>query len=256
MQQPTKSAVLYNGKVKIDFYEGRHTYKKDGETLISVTGATGMIDKSRPLLIWAERLAANDLLEKLKSGKKLTAEDVLTATGLHRVYKKEAADTGTLIHNFAEAWVKHKLKIIKDGPAMPTDEKVLNGAMAFLKWVDEHKVKFIAAEKLVYSKKHNYVGLCDTIFTMGSEKHKILHVGDYKSSKAIYNEYRYQVAAYQEADTEESGAVYGNKWIMKFGKDDGEFEAKEFAEHDKDFKVFLACLAIKKREKELSKFNN
>jgi hypothetical protein len=254
MQQPTKSAILYGGKVKIDFFEGRHSYVLNGKPLISVTACTGIIDKSRPLLIWAERLAANDLLEKLKAGRKLTEEDVLTATGLHRVYKKEAADTGTLIHNFAEAWVKHKLKIIKDGPEMPSDEKVLNGAMAFLKWVDEHKVKFIAAEKLVYSKKHNYVGLCDTIFTMGSEKHKILHVGDYKSSKAIYNEYRYQVAAYQEADAEESGAIYGTKWLMRFDKETGEFEAHEYAEHQQDFKVFLACLTIKKREKELSKW--
>lgn len=254
MQQPTKSAILYGGKVKIDFFEGRHSYVLNGKPLISVTACTGVIDKSRPLMIWAERLAANDLLEKLNSGKKLTEEDILSATGLYKVRKKEAADIGTLIHNFAELWVKHQLKIVKEKPEMPEDEKVLNGAMAFLKWVDEHKVKFIAAEKLVYSKKHNYVGLCDTIFTMGSEKHKILHVGDYKSSKAIYNEYRYQVAAYQEADAEESGATYGTKWLMRFDKETGEFEAHEYAEHQQDFKVFLACLTIKKREKELSKW--
>lgn len=253
--EPTKSVLLYKGKIKIDFFEGKHTYKKDGQILLSVTGCTGIIDKSRVLMNWAERLANDDLLAKIKDGKNLTEEDVLSATHLHQVYKKEAADIGTKIHDFAEQWTKYQLKQVKEKPEMPKDEKVLNGVMAFLKWVDEHHIKFIAAEKLVYSKKHNYVGLCDCVFTMGSEKHKILHVGDYKSSKAIYNEYRYQVAAYQEADAEESGAVYGTKWLIRFGKDTGEFEAHEYAEHDKDFRTFLACLQIRRRENELKIWN-
>lgn len=252
--EPTKSAVLYGGKVKIDFFEGKHSYKKDGECLISVTACTNIIDKSRVLMNWAERIANENLLEKLKAGQKLTEEDILAATHLHAVRKKEAADTGTLVHVFAEQWIKYQLKQVKEKPEMPKDERVLNGAMAFLKWIEEEQPKFLWSEKLVYSKKHNYVGLMDLAFTLKREKHKIIHAGDIKTSNAIYNEHRYQVSAYQEADTEEAGTVYGTKWLMRFSKDSGEFDAHEFAEHEKDFKVFLACLTIKKREKELSKF--
>jgi hypothetical protein len=128
---------------------------------------------------------------------------------------------------------------------------VANGAIAFLKWVDENKIKFISSEQIIYSKKYNYVGIMDCKFTMGKEKHKIVHAGDFKTSKAIYPEYRYQVAGYQGADEEESGEVYGTKWIIRFGKEDGEFEAKEFGEHEQDYKTFLACQTVALRKKEL-----
>jgi hypothetical protein len=152
---------------------------------------------------------------------------------------------------------------------MPEDDRVTNGVMGFLDWVDQYKVKFLDSEKLVYSKKYQYVGLMDCKFTMGSEDHEIIHAGDFKTSSGIYNEMRYQVSAYQQADTEESGCVYGDKWIIRFAKDDkydkktgelieaaGSFEAKPFplVEHEKDFAAFAGLLAAKKRELELTNY--
>lgn len=257
IKQPTQTAELYNGKIIIDFYESSHKYEIRGtkKRLLSVTAATGIIDKSRPLIIWATRLAEDYLCEYLKNGKEITEETIGEACKLHQVKKQEAATIGSSVHEWAEQYIKSSVKGRKE-LEMPKDEKVLNGVIAFLKWVEEHKIKFLDSEKLVYSKKHDYVGLMDCKFTMGSEKHKIVHCGDFKTSKALYNEYRYQVAAYQEADAEESGEVYGTKWLMRFDKETGEFEAKEYGEHDKDFKVFLACLAIKKREKELTTYQS
>lgn len=251
--EPTKTLSLYKGKITIDFFEGKHSYviRETGKRPLSVTACTGIIDKSRPLIFWAVGLAKNHLLENLQNGKAIDEAIIEEACKQHQVFKKAAADIGTEVHEWAENWIKTKIKERKD-LKLPDNEKAANGAIAFLKWVDENKIKFIASEQIVYSKKHDYVGIMDCKFTMGKEKHKIIHAGDFKTSKGIYNEYRYQVAGYQGADEEESGEVYGTKWLMRFGKDDGEFEAHEYGDHEKDYKTFLACLAIKKREKELT----
>lgn len=252
--QPTKVTELYKGKIKVAFYEKSHRYLiNETERPLSVTACTGIIDKSRPLIYWATGLM-EDYLKNIKPGM-ITLDDIDEAKKQHTIRKEAAATSGSKVHEWAEQYIMHKLKRIKELPEMPTEEPVRLGVMAFLKWVDEHKIKFLDTELLVYSKKHKYVGLMDCKFTMGgSEKHKIVHAGDFKTSKAVYNEMRYQVSAYQEADVEESGEVYGSKWILRFDKLTGEFEAHEYGDHEKDFKVFLACLAIKTREKELSKY--
>ena len=251
--QPTKTTLLYNGKIKIDFYEKSHRYiVNDLERPVSVTACTGVIDKSRPLIYWATGLM-EEFLKNIKG--EITHDHIDEAKKQHTIRKEEAATIGSQVHDWAEKYILYKLKRAKELPEMPKEESVRLGVMAFLKWVDEHKIKFLDTEKLVYSKKHKYVGLMDCKFTMGgSEKHKIIHCGDFKTSKAVYNEMRYQVSAYQAADAEESGEVYGSKWILRFDKETGEFEAHEYGDHNKDFKVFLACLTIKQREKELSKF--
>ena len=46
---------MYGGEVVINFYPDSHKYKLEGskDWLVSSTGATGIIDKSTPLIIWA-----------------------------------------------------------------------------------------------------------------------------------------------------------------------------------------------------------
>jgi len=100
----------------------------------------------------------------------------------------------------------------------------------------------------MYSKKYKYAGIMDAEAIIK----KKLCVIDFKTSKAIYPEMRFQVSAYQAAVEEESGKEYqGNKWLARFDKETGEFEVHEFAEQDKDFKAFLATLDLRRRLKEL-----
>jgi len=123
----------------------------------------------------------------------------------------------------------------------------LNGVTAFLRWIKEYKVKFIESERLVYSKKYDYVGLMDLKARINGK----LALVDFKTSKGVYNEYRYQVAAYLYADQEESGDKYEECWIIKFDKDDGNFEAHKIEDFEDDYKAFLGALQVKKREKVL-----
>jgi len=236
----------YNDEIEIKFYPNSHRYQKEGEKtfLIGVTTATGMVDKSRPLLIWSSRLT-EEYLTKILNFKPIEPEDIAIAVNQYNEKRDEAADKGTQVHRWAEAYIQG------ENPDTPEDEQVRNGALAFLKWVDEKQVKFLSSEKMVYSKKHNYVGTMDVIFTMGTEDHKIIHAGDFKTSSSIYLEHVMQVVAYQEAEREEFGTEYGSPYILRFDKDTGEFHSKEFADNIEEyFEGFLACLKLK----ELSKF--
>ncbi len=259
MRTPDKTIELYNGSVKIEYYDRYHQYFVNGKKSIGVTTITGLIDKSRALIYWAIGLAKNHLIEIHNGGETITIEHIEAASKLHTQYKKEAADLGTQVHEWAEEYIGAKISKRKD-IEMPKDPRVLNGVIAFLKWVDEHKVKFLESERVIYSKKNKYIGTMDCVFTMGEEKHKIIHVGDFKTSKAVYDEMIFQVTAYEEAYVEETKAKCGDKYILRFDKETAEFEPHVIPaeDHKKDIAAFLGLMVAKKRltELELLRKNN
>lgn len=233
---------LYKGKIKVEFAEGGHLYKINGKSgYPSVTSVTGLLNKPA-LLFWSANLARDFMLEHLRAGTPLTEELIMEAAKQHTIRKEQAATSGTKVHDWASRYIKG------EKPEMPEEENVMRGVSAFLDWVKEHGVKFAATEQIIFSKRHEYVGIMDSKFTLKAEGHKILHCGDFKTSSGIYPEMRAQVSAYQEADAEESGSEYGDKWIIRFDKNDGTFEAHSFplSEHKQDFEAFLGLLSAKK----------
>ena len=246
-----KEILLYNGKVKIFFDLGtpekpKHIYKDEkGNVILSVTGATGIIDKSAALMGWVAKMMGLYLIDKFESGVIINRGTIETAKKEYRRIAGEAADIGTEIHEWVSDWILGKK------PEMPENEKVVNGITAFLKFQKQHKFKWLESERLVYSKKHNYAGTLDAIAKEGNN----LVLVDFKSSKAIYDDMRFQVAGYQIAYEEETGKKIDKRMIIRFGKEDGEFEVRELNEDAADKKVFLSCLNVKKRVKELLKKN-
>jgi ATP-dependent exoDNAse (exonuclease V) beta subunit len=132
-------------------------------------------------------------------------------------------------------------------PAMPKDDEIKNAYLAFRQWEKEHKVKFIATEQLVYSKKYNFVGTLDCIAEVDGEYCLI----DFKSSNGIYWDMILQVSGYGIAHEEETKKKFDRAWIVRFGKDDAEFTAKDFNISQKLNKGFLSCLYLKKIQKEV-----
>lgn len=242
-----ETSTHYNGDIVIDFYPDSHRYKLRGDKkyLVGVTTATGVVDKSRPLMIWASRLTKEFLEKNISSGKIINQEDIAEAVNQWNVKRDEAASSGTLVHLWAEKFIN------SEKPEVPQDEKVKNGVLAFLRWVKENEVRFIASEKKIYSKKYKYVGTLDCMFTMGKEGHKIKHLGDFKTSSGVYIEMAFQTAAYQEAETEEFGTTFGERYILRFDKETAQFETKCFAveEQREHFAGFLSCLNIKEISK-------
>ena len=234
---------LYKGKEKITFDEDKHIfYDGKGEKLLSVTAATGVIDKSGALMGWAVKMMGLYLLDQKLKGNKIITEGLINeAKREYRRLKTEAADIGTEIHEWVSDW------ILKKNPEMPDNEKVVNGIMAFLKFQKEHKFKWIESERYIFSKKYRYAGILDSI---AKEGNKLILV-DFKSSNGIYDSMRFQVSGYKIAWEEETGKKIDERMILRFGKNDGEFEIKRLDNDAKDKKAFLNCLNLKKRLKEL-----
>lgn len=248
MTEPTKTISLYKGKITIGFWEARHRYSlivngiPERNWLLSVTAATGMIDKSRVLMKWATGLAKEFLEDKLKRGFLFSEEMIVEACNLYNVKREEAATKGSDAHAWIESYING------EKPEMPDDENVISSINAFLDWEKKNKVKWVTTEQIVYSKKYGYVGLFDALAVIDRKTVLI----DFKTSKGVYNDYLYQISAYRHAYEEETGKkLSGNSLIVRFDKETAKFEVHECLDHEKDFKVFLGALEIKKREKEL-----
>lgn len=252
---------LYGGEVAIDFYPESHRYKLQGEKsyLISVTTCTGVIDKSRFLIPWAVGLVGTYLRQYFENSSvnQYTSEELTPvieeALKQHQVKKEEAASVGSMVHEWAEKFAIAK----QTGSPLPElsddmDARVIAGINAFLDWYNSHDVKFEDTERMLYSRQHGYVGLTDAIAVVDGKRTLI----DYKTGKGIYNEFYYQLAAYWQAYEEETNQPIEQALILHFNKETGEFEKKEISrdELNANFPVFLACLTIKQREKELSKY--
>lgn len=200
---------LYNGKVEIKFFPDSHIYFINGKRKGSVTGALGIIDKSRALIPWAVDMYSDYLRERI--GMKIDEEIINAGEEQWNIKKAEAAGIGVASHSWIEKFVKGQK------PEMPEDKNVLQAITGFLNWIDDHKVKFIESEKLVYSKKHDYVGCMDATATFNGKRKKF--VIDYKVSNGLYPGVALQTAAYLMADTEESGTEYEGRWAIRLSKE-------------------------------------
>jgi hypothetical protein len=231
---------LYGGEVKINFYPNSHRYKLEGSKtyLVGVTTALGMIAKPQ-LIGWAARMATEYIQEAHEDGRSMTEELFEAAKNAHRRKKEEAGASGSLVHEWAENYIK------TGADELPEDGNVLNGVLAFLKWVKAHKVKFTSSERIVYSRKHGYVGTLDAEAEIDGK----LCVIDFKTSSGIYPEMHLQTAAYQKAAEEEGSEYTGHRWIVRFDKTTGEFEAVQAKEIRGAFKAFKAALALKQWSK-------
>jgi len=244
---------LYNGEIQIKFIEESHQYwlqksstVPKAKRLSGVTSYTGLIDKSRVLLKWAENLSRDFLKQRL--GERLDETIIEEAVTQHQKKKEDAADTGKLVHNWIETYIKNK---IANGelPIYPQDEKAMNGIIAFLKWEADNKVQWLDSEKIVYSKKYQYVGTADAIAIINGIKYLV----DFKTGKGIYRDAKYQIAGYILAYGEET-----NDWldgvILHFDKEVGDFESIyiDDSEMTKCKDIFKYLVLLKKSIEEIS----
>jgi len=229
--------ALYKGKVKVRFFPDTHVYIANGERPPSVTGIIGIIDKSRGLIPWAVGLCEEYLRPFV--GQELSEEMILEAVQQHSRRKEEAANVGTAMHDWCEGYIKYKLNLPghKEPPEMPDDPAVLIGVNGFLDWTKEHKVRFVSSERIVYSRKHHYIGQMDIEAMIDGG----LCVVDLKSSSALYNSVRLQTAGYGAAATEETGKKYKGRWAVRLAKEtEEEYVARMEKKRKTDYPSYLA----------------
>jgi len=254
---------LYNGEIKLRFYPNSHRYKIEGEKIwrVSATAVTGIVggEKTNLLTNWAQnqyQMALHAWLESAKEPlSKMEVEEAINkCRDATEQEKNRTADVGTVVHDYAEAFGLAKINgdPIPDVPEI-TSEQMFNGIEAFLTWVKNNEVEFIEAEKLVYSKKHGYVGTLDLLAKVNGK----LTLIDYKTGKYVYDEHYYQVAGYKMAWEEEHGKVQ-KALILHFDRETGMLGEYPITltECKHNQKMFLHLLAIKNDLKEKAKKKN
>jgi hypothetical protein len=101
-----------------------------------------------------------------------------------------AAERGTAVHCYAEAWAK--------GEALPEPAPEHEGYLrAFEAFVAGWRPRFLGAEATVWAKEAGYAGTLDAWAVVEVEGRR--HLIDYKTSKAVYPEAALQLAALANA---------------------------------------------------------
>lgn len=217
----------------LTFNEDRHSYTLNGEIVPSVT----TVNKSAypepfQLSAWKVKqgsLATIDLLKQIplpvvKLPDDFLDEVVKTAPSYSKKLAQEAADIGSILHEYAEHYEQTAfdipLELTQTINAHPDKTKIENCIHKFQAWKAENKDEIIGHENIIGSAKYKYAGKYDRLAKRG--KHIVL--SDFKTSSGIYVEQFVQLAAYKIMLKEWSNIDVDVIEILRFGKERGEFE--------------------------------
>jgi len=161
----------------------------------------------------------------------------------HKHHSQKALDVGSEVHDWIETYLKSECypdfdyKFYYD-----LKPEVHNAVSAFLGWAEDNNLKPISIEKTVYG--NGWAGMLDFFGYLNGK----LYVLDWKSSKVIYPEMRYQIAAYRsetprmkqidQSDDKENWVETGCG-ILRLDKETGLPEFKDTSKtYEQDLNVF------------------
>ena len=267
----TKVIKLYGGAVEVRFDQEKHRYTVrdlddfDPEWRIypSVTSILHTcVNKADVLTGWAVNCALEVFNASIAPGKVYDEVQLRTIAAAMKaaryVKKNKAADIGTISHE----WIaKYLMEWIENGkpkkvPPFPNNPAARSCCTAACAWITKAGFQPTLSEKIIFSRRFGYIGTMDATSSTASVYDNPAIV-DWKSSKGIYSEYYFQVAAYLNAVAEESGIdpLGFDRWVIRLGKEDGDFEEKKLARSDyqKDLDAFTGMIPGYHRLTELEK---
>jgi len=230
-------------------------YIKNNIEYPSVTTILGLLDKSGALTWWASGCAVDfikDNLEIIKNPESPHAIEQLLkdAKAAFTKTSEKAVDIGSQVHAAIEKYIKEK----KDLSGELLNE-VQNGFLAFLEWEKKNHVIWEQSEVEVISTKYGFAGTADAIAIINGHRYLI----DFKTSKAVYDEYRMQLGAYLLAWNEEysKDVKIENVAVLRLDKETGEPEFRDLSTgiNDKS-RAFLKLLDFYYFEKKRKLKNN
>ena len=204
-----------------------HTIYKtsDGLRVPGATTIVGLLNKPY-LITWANKLG----LDGIDSAK----------------YTDEAAKVGTLAHEMIQCYLQDMTPDYDQFSKVQID-LAENAVLSFFEWRKNHTIEPILCEEKFVSDSLGFGGTCDCYCKLDG----VLTLLDFKTGKAIYDEYFVQVAAYKEL-LKENGYPVEQVMILRVGRDETEgFEHRSIAETDEYFRIFLDLLDIYYIKKEL-----
>jgi hypothetical protein len=194
--------TLYGGDVELVYDRRAHAYKRNGIKVPSVTTILGVIGKPY-LLPWAVNETLDYISRNWRAGRVYSVgeiQDTLEAakTSRHAV-SKGAMDVGRAVHEWIERYIEARTNGHQGEATHPDHPLVRSAVQAFLAWEAGHEVEYLMSERRLYSKSMNYSGTVDLVAKVNGR----ITVIDFKTSKAIYDDYYLQAAAYAYALHEE-----------------------------------------------------
>lgn len=190
----------------------------DGSRVPGATTITGLLNK--PYLVkWANNLG----LEGIDSSK----------------YTDEAAAIGTLAHEMVQANLIGQTADTSMFSPLQV-ELAENSVLSFLEWKSRHTIVPIICEQPMVSDKLRFGGTVDCYCMLDG----VPTLLDFKTGKAIYEEYFVQVSAYK-ALLEEAGHPVKRVQILRIGRDETEgFEERAITDTTDYFTIFTSLLNV------------
>ena len=167
-----------------------------------------------------------------------------------RKYVNRLASIGTLAHQWIEAILLGQAPDLSKW-SQEQQDLASNSVIKFLEWHDQHRVEVVETEKPLASEKHLYGGTLDVLARVDGS----LGLVDIKTSKAIYDDHMYQVAAYNQLAIEHG---WDPQWmrVLQVGRTEDEgFSIRHAsgAELQRYWQVFLEALDLYKAIRESKK---
>lgn len=207
-------------KDKIKGVAKAHTVYKtaDGKRVPGATTITGLLNKPH-LIKWANNLG----LDGIDSSK----------------YTDEAAAVGTLAHALIQAHLQgEELDTSTFSPVQV--DLAENAVISFYEWASRHTIEPIICEIPMVSEKLKFGGTVDCYCKLDGKPTLV----DFKTGKAIYEEYFVQTSAYREL-LEEHGYPVEEIKILRVGRDETEgFEERSITDSSKYFEIFQSLLKV------------
>ena len=174
-----------------------------GERVPSATTIAGRFKDSGGLIHWA-----------FQRGK----------AGHDELYDEAALGIGSLVHQTIEAEINGM-----PVPAIPEQFKapVLSAINAWHEWFLGNSLTILATEVPLVSESYMFGGTLDTIVR---DRRGNICIGDWKSSKAVYQDYLVQMAGYKILWEENRGPITGGFHLVRFSKEHGDMEHRFYPE--------------------------
>lgn len=182
-----------------------------GRGIISASTLSGSFGYKGNLIDWAKR----EGWEGGRAGK--TFEEVFGRD----------TDIGTLVHKLIEVDIHGD-----EPPHIPSEyqEPVDSAFAAFNKWMQAHKMTFVATELNLVDHDLRVGGTMDAVLRDGDGR---LAIGDWKTSRKIRSAYLVQVAIYGLLwDSNHAEKITGGFHIIRFSKEHADLDHRHYSELD------------------------
>lgn len=229
-----------DGKHTIQFSESSHRYKLNGKPAVGVTTfIKAGYPTSMGLIQWMKGQSIQHVWDRLtipspthmiytNSFTQFNEADRIQlfkdAKAADQKSSQEAADIGTLVHDFAYLTelgkVEEAQRLYTQITELKVADKIINGINKFKGWKKDNIDELVASESLVASPTHLFCGKFDRL----ARRNGRLILGDFKTSGDIYADQFIQLGAYTIAIKEWLGLDVEGLEILRFGKEDGEFQ--------------------------------